>query len=73
MKFYLLLSLVSAMCIMANSANCDTPTPPVAKKQPKVTEIHGRKLVDPYAWLRNREAPEVMNYLKSENPILKKS
>lgn len=67
MKFYLLLSVVMAMCINANNVFCQTPTPPVARKQPKVTEIHGKKLTDPYAWLRNREAPEVMSYLKSEN------
>lgn len=67
MKFYLFVSLVMAMCIMNNMVLADTATPPVAKKQPKVTEIHGKKLVDNYSWLRNREAQEVMNYLKSEN------
>lgn len=70
MKFYLLLSIITALCVSSVAANAQTagrPTPPAAKKEPKITEIHGKKLIDPYAWLRNRESPEVMKYLKSEN------
>ncbi|MDD2998859.1 MAG: S9 family peptidase [Candidatus Riflebacteria bacterium] len=53
---------------VANAAEtAGTFTPPVAKKAPKITDIHGRKLSDPYAWLRNRESDEVMKYLKAEN------
>ena len=43
------------------------PKPPVAKKVPKVTEIHGEKLVDDYAWLREKKNPEVKAYLDAEN------
>ena len=69
MKLYLLLAILTAMsAVTVVSAGTDTPpTPPVAKKEPKITEKHGHKLVDPYAWLRNRESPEVMKYLKAEN------
>ncbi len=47
----------------------ETPAvkPPVARKVPKVTEIHGEKLVDDYAWLREKQAPEVRAYLDAEN------
>src|SRR5262245_34430503 len=47
----------------------ENPTPPVAKKVPKTTEIHGYKIVDDYAWLRDdkRQDPEVIGYLKAEN------
>ncbi|MBS1810794.1 MAG: S9 family peptidase [Acidobacteria bacterium] len=42
-------------------------TPPVAKKETKITTIHGDKLVDDYFWLREKSNPEVLNYLKAEN------
>lgn len=41
--------------------------PPVAKLVPHTTEIHGKTLTDPYFWLRERENPEVIDYLKAEN------
>jgi oligopeptidase B len=41
--------------------------PPLAKKEPKVTEIHGYKLVDNYYWLRDKKNPEVIKYLEAEN------
>jgi oligopeptidase B len=41
--------------------------PPVAKKVPKVTEIHGDKLVDNYYWIREKKDPEVLKYLEAEN------
>jgi len=40
--------------------------PPVAKKDPHVTRIHGDTLVDDYYWLRNKGTPEVESYLKAE-------
>jgi len=43
------------------------PQPPVAKKEPKVTEIHGHRLVDNYFWLRDKKNPEVAAYLQAEN------
>jgi len=41
--------------------------PPVAPIRRKETMIHGRTLVDDYAWLRERENPEVVAYLEAEN------
>ena len=43
------------------------PKPPVAKRAPKVTEIHGEKLVDDWFWLREKQNPEVRAYLDAEN------
>ena len=43
------------------------PKPPVAKKEPLVTTIHGEKRVDDYAWLRKKGSPEVLSYLAAEN------
>lgn len=41
--------------------------PPVAKKVPRKTEIHGRTLVDDYFWMREKTNPEVIANLKAEN------
>ena len=41
--------------------------PPVARREPHVTEIHGRTLKDDYFWLRERTNPEVLKYLEAEN------
>jgi oligopeptidase B len=41
--------------------------PPVAKKIPHVTNIHGDRLVDNYFWLRQKDSPAVLAYLKAEN------
>jgi oligopeptidase B len=43
------------------------PTPPMAKKIPKVTEINQQKLVDNYYWLRDKQNPDVRAYLEVEN------
>jgi oligopeptidase B len=45
----------------------EAPKPPVAKKQPHVTEIHGLKLQDDYFWFRDKANPEVRAYLEAEN------
>jgi oligopeptidase B len=45
----------------------DKATPPVAKKVPKETILHGDKRVDNYYWLREKSNPEVIDYLKAEN------
>ena len=43
------------------------PSPPVARKQHKEISLHGKTLVDDYAWLRDKEDPEVTAYLEAEN------
>ena len=43
------------------------PTPPVARKVPKVDDIHGDVRGDDYFWLRDKDAPDVTAYLESEN------
>lgn len=41
--------------------------PPVARRQPTSTTLHGVTLTDDYAWLRQKEDPEVLAYLQAEN------
>jgi oligopeptidase B len=43
------------------------PFPPIARKERKETALHGAVLVDDYAWLRDKENPEVTAYLEAEN------
>jgi len=43
------------------------PTPPVARMQHTETKIHGVTLTDDYAWLRDKQNPEVTAYLDAEN------
>ena len=43
------------------------PLPPVAKRVPKRLEKHGYVRIDEYYWLKERENPEVIEYLEAEN------
>ncbi|MGO8757327.1 MAG: S9 family peptidase [Terracidiphilus sp.] len=43
------------------------PSPPSAPKVPTETKIHGVVLADDYAWLRDKENPDVTAYLEAEN------
>ncbi|MFV0389491.1 MAG: oligopeptidase B, partial [Pyrinomonadaceae bacterium] len=44
--------------------------PPIARKEPKITKIHGYELTDDYYWMRDRgdeKSPEIIKYLEDEN------
>ncbi|MEM1206473.1 MAG: S9 family peptidase [Acidobacteriota bacterium] len=43
------------------------PQPPVAPRRPQPRTLHGTELVDPYAWLADRDSPEVLTHLRAEN------
>ncbi|MGE3163954.1 MAG: S9 family peptidase [Planctomycetota bacterium] len=40
---------------------------PMPKKVPVEVELHGDVRVDPYAWMREKDAPEVLAHLAGEN------
>ncbi|MDT7690542.1 MAG: oligopeptidase [Acidobacteriota bacterium] len=44
-----------------------TVTPPVAKKVPRTSTVHGTTLSDDYFWMRDKKNPEVISYLEAEN------
>ena len=77
MKLYLVLMLLCAAGTTAFAAGSTIhsgpaddkryPKPPMAKVISNVTEKHGVKLTDNYCWLRDKNNPEVMKYLKAEN------
>ncbi len=43
------------------------PQPPMAEKKTKTTNIHGETLVDEYFWLREKNNPDVLAHLQTEN------
>ncbi len=45
-------------------------SPPKARVKPWTVTIHGEEMVDNYYWLRERENPEVIQYLEKENEYL---
>ena len=45
----------------------DAPPTPVAEMRPTELEAHGHVRTDNYYWLRERENPEVIEYLEAEN------
>jgi oligopeptidase B len=43
------------------------PQPPVAEREPRTTPLHSTELHDDYAWMREKESPRVLEYLRAEN------
>jgi oligopeptidase B len=43
------------------------PMPRVARREPVEHVLHGDRRIDHYAWLRQKENPEVIAYLEAEN------
>lgn len=42
-------------------------TPPIARQDPTPTTLHGHTLEDNYRWMRDKDSPEVIEYLQAEN------
>ncbi len=42
-------------------------TPPLAPRRPEVWHRPTGDVSDPWAWLRNRDDPDTIGYLESEN------
>jgi oligopeptidase B len=62
------LALILTSIGMASMAQEQVPNPPIAKKIPKTSKIHGYNVVDDYAWLadKTKKDPDVLSYLKAE-------
>ena len=63
----LLLYIIFVGCKKDTMNSTKKIAPPVAAIKPKILEKHGDKRIDNYYWLKERENPEVIDYLKSEN------
>jgi oligopeptidase B len=53
--------------VAASAQSTPTPAPPIAKKIHVEKPLNGSVLVDDYGWLRERDSPEVHQYLEAEN------
>lgn len=66
-------TVITAQSNGTNSNNLTSKkmTPPIARKVPNVTKIHGYEITDNYHWMRDRseekKSPEIMEYLEAEN------
>src|SRR5215471_19288385 len=49
------------------AARDSTPHPPVAARRPVERRLHQDLRIDDYAWLREKESPEVIRHLEAEN------
>jgi oligopeptidase B len=56
-----------AASVAPEKSQPDAPQPPVARRGPVEHILHGDRRVDHYAWLREKESPEVIAYLNAEN------
>ncbi len=45
----------------------DSPVPPTAPRRPHTREVHGDRVTDPYAWMRDKDDPALLAYLAAEN------
>ena len=49
------------------SHNANILQPPVARRQPQPTVLHGQTLEDDYSWMRDKSSPELLAHLHAEN------
>jgi len=61
------LSWMCLLLLVSLGISQEAAQPPVAKIKPKQTVIHGETLVDNYFYFREKENPEVIDYLNKEN------
>jgi oligopeptidase B len=63
------LAAVSAWLLLLAplAAQEPAPKPPVAPTKPYGFDFHGKKIEDPYAWLKDKKNPETIKYLEAEN------
>jgi oligopeptidase B len=69
--------IVIIVCVLLASCTADRPRypdieAPVAPQRPTELTMHGEVRIDDYYWLNDRENPEVIGYIESENEYLEK-
>ena len=58
---------LGAVAAAAPACAQTTPLPPVAPTQNHAVKWHGQPVSDPWYWLRDKDSPPVLAYLKAEN------
>ncbi len=61
------LATLWGIAFMSGPVSAATPQPPVADKRPHEFTLHGDRITDDYAWLRDKQDPKVISYLEAEN------
>jgi oligopeptidase B len=56
-----------APALSNETTGTSSSSPPLARREPVETVLHGDRRVDHYAWLRQKDNPEVIAYLEAEN------
>jgi oligopeptidase B len=56
-----------ALVLIQSVVVAQTPVPPVAPTQPYSFDFHGKKIDDPYFWMKDKTNPKVIKYLEAEN------
>ena len=41
--------------------------PPIARREPVKRVFHGDAVIDPYEWMRDKQSPEVRDYVAAQN------
>jgi oligopeptidase B len=63
-RTFLVLSLLASSALAQNATSSK---PPVAPLKPHSFDFHGKKMEDPYFWMKDKSNPEVIKYLEAEN------
>ena len=56
-----------AASVTPDTESSNRVQPPVARRIPATTVIHGHTLVDDYSWMRDKSSSELLAHLESEN------
>jgi oligopeptidase B len=64
---YTLIAALLAFPAAGAAIDPTAATPPVAKKVPHTTELHGDVRIDDYFWMKDKTDPQVLKYLEAEN------
>lgn len=67
-----IITLISLTCQISFLVAQNTIQVPDCNKSPKNKTLHGVTLKDDYSWLRDRENPQVLKYIKAENTYTEK-
>ncbi len=59
--------VLATLLVVAGCQSAGPLSPPVAMKEPHSTTLFGDTRVDNYNWLREKESPATLAYLKAEN------
>jgi oligopeptidase B len=58
---------VATQSLTSEPGTARRPQPPLARREPVEHVLHGDRRIDHYAWLREKDSPEVIAYLNAEN------